>query len=181
MKRTGLVIVGIVLLIVVLGAAAYVGGRLVQQQSQAQADNSKQALTVKMVTPAAGVPSTEPDVRGDALSHDGNSIVVCQSNPVMTINPDGTINKNGSCDSQVQVVIGHDTKFIHDVSALRNPAPAKQGGSYIIQQAIEPGSANDIGEGTAVRAWGQRSGNRLIAQTILYWNRSPQPSGTPES
>ncbi len=82
---------------------------------------------------------------------------------------------------EVEVVIGHDTTFIHDVSALRNPAPAKQGDSVIIQEYTEPGSPDDIGAGTAVRAWGQRAGDRIVARTILYWNRAPSPSGTPGS
>ncbi len=176
MKRTW-IIGGIVVLVVLLGGAAFVGGQLFRQQAQANKNGA--SLPAKLVTPAAGVPNTEPDARGDALSRDGNSIIVCESNPIMSINPDGTVNKNGRCTMEVEVVIGHDTAIIHDVSALRNPAPAKQGGSFVIQQFTEPGSADDIGAGTAVRAWGTLSGNRLVARTILYWNRQPQPAATP--
>ncbi len=181
-KRSWIIIGGIVVLVVVLAGAAFVGGQLMrQQEQQAQANKSGPGVPVKLVTPAAGVPTAEPDVRGDAISRDGNSIMVCESNPVMSINPDGTVNKNGSCTMDVEVVINHDTAFIHDVSALQNPSPAKKGASIIIQQAIEPGSANDIDTGTVVRAWGIRSGNRIIARTLLYWNRSPQPAATPGS
>ncbi len=180
MKRTW-IIGGIVALVLLLAGATIVGGQLFRTQQQAQKNQDSQALPRKLVTPAAGIPTADPDARGDALSHDGNSIMVCESNPVMSINPDGTVNKNGSCTMEVEVVVGHDTNFIHDVSALRNPAPAKQGGSIIVRQFIEPGSADDIGAGTAVRAWGTRSGNRLIARTLLYWNRSPQPAATPGS
>ncbi len=179
MKRIWMIGGGIVVLVVLLAGAAFVGGQLFRQQ--AQANKSSASLPAKLVTPAAGVPTAEPDARGDALSRDGNTIMVCESNPVMSINPDGTVNKNGSCTMEVEVVVGHDTSFIHDVSALRNPAPAKKGDSYVIQQFVEPGSADDIGAGTAVRAWGTRSGNRLIARTLLYWNRSPQPAATPGS
>ncbi len=177
MRRLGLISGSALLLVLLLGGAAFVGGQLMRQQ--AQANKSGQGLPAKLVTPAAGVPTSEPDARGDAISRDGNSILVCESNSIMSINPDGTVNKNGDCTMEVQVVIGHDTDLIHDVSALRNPAPSKEGNSYIIQQFTEPGSANDIGAGTAVRAWGTRSGNRIIARTLLYWNRSPLPAVTP--
>jgi hypothetical protein len=41
----------------------------------------------------------------------------------------------------------------------------------VLQQAVEPGSANDIGNGTVIRAWGELTGDRILASTILYWNR----------
>ncbi len=173
MKKTILVLVAVIALVVVLGSAAFVAGKLMMQR---QASKSAPVAPPKLVTPAAGVPTADPDARGDTLGRDGNSIFVCESNPVLTINLDGTINKNGSCTLQVEVVTGHDTVVLHDVSALRNPSPAKQGESYIIQQIIEPGSSDDISVGTAVRAWGAQSGNRVMARTLLYWNRLPQPT-----
>ncbi len=181
MKRIGMIAGTIIVIVLLLGGAAFVGGQLFRQGQEAQANASVQGPPQKLVTPATGVPTSSPDANGDALRRDGNSIFVCESNSGITINQNGTVNESGTCTTQVEVVVGHDTAFIHDVSALRNPSPAKQGDSVIIQQYTEPGSETDIGEGTAVRAWGSRSGNRVIARTILYWNRSPVPSGTPGS
>ncbi len=181
MKRTGLVIVGIVLLVAVLGAAAFVGGQLLRsgQETAEKLDNA--APPRKLVTPAAGLPATDPDARGDVTSRADNSIVICDPNSNMSINPDGSVNQSSDCGPSVEVVFGHDTVFIHDITALQNPRPAKQGQDAIISQVTEPGSPADIGQGTAIRAWGVRTGNRLLARTLLYWNRAPRASGTPGS
>ncbi len=183
MKRIGIIVSGIVVLVLLLAGAAFVGGQLFRQQQQAQANNNTQNLPRKLVTPAAGVPSAQLDARGDVTRRDGNSIFMCDPNNTMFINPDGTVNQSGGCGPEVEVVIGHDTIFLHDVTAQQygnrvNPTP---GQDIVLTQAVEPGSAEDIGVGTAVRAWGQRTGNRIVARTILYWNRPARPSGTPGS
>ncbi len=181
-KRSWIIIGGIVVLVLLLAGAAFVGGQLMrQQEQQAQANKSGQGIPVKLVTPAAGMPTAAPDARGEVTSRADNSIFICDPQNELSINPNGSVNEGGSCSPTVEVVVGHDTVLLHDVSALRNPAPSKKGQDIVIQQAIEPGSANDIDTGTVVRAWGTRSGNRLIARTLLYWNRSPQPAATPES
>ncbi len=181
MKRTGLVIVGIVLLMVVLGAAAYVGGQLLRNQQETADKINSAALPRKLVTPAAGLPATDPDARGDVTSRSDNSVVICDPNYDMSIDPDGSVNGSSDCGPSVEVLIGHDTVLIHDITALQNPKPDKQGQDAIIHQVTEPGSPADIGQGTAVRAWGVRTGNRLVARTLLYWNRAPRASATPGS
>jgi hypothetical protein len=174
MKRTGFIIGGIVVIAVLLGAAAFVGGKLFNAQIQSAQGNNSSSGPRKLVTPAAGVPGDPPTARGDVDHRDGNSLFLCEPNEAITINKDGSVNKESTCASTVEVVIGHDTVFLHDVTAQRNPVPNKQGQDYIIQQAIEPGTADDIAQNTAVRAWGDTSGNRVIARTILYWNRIRQ-------
>jgi hypothetical protein len=177
MNKRILIISGVVVLVFFLAGAAFVGGRLFRQGQQARADNSSQSLPVKRVTPAAGVPTTPPDARGDTTRRDGNSIFICDPMNTMSLNADGTMDENGGCGPEVEVVIGHDTVFLHDVTARQygnsvQPAP---GQDLVLTQAVEPGSADDIGSGTAVRAWGPRSGNRILARTILYWNRPVHP------
>ncbi len=184
MRRPVVIGGGLIVLVLLLGSAAFVGGQLFRQQQQAQAHNNTQALPRKLVTPAAGLPTAQPDARGDTTGRDGNSIFICDPANNLSINPDGTVNQNGGCGgSEVEVVIGHDTVFFHDVTAQQNGNNAKPtpGQDIVLTQSVEPGSATDIGTGTAVRAWGQRAGNRLVARTILYWNRQPRASGTPGS
>jgi hypothetical protein len=174
---------GILALVLLLGGAAFVGGQLFRQQEQAQASNNTQGLPRKLVTPVAGVPASEPDARGDTTRREGNSIFICDPTNTMSLNLDGTVNKDGDCAPVVEVVIGHDTVFLHDVTARQygNNVQPTPGQDLVLTQAIESGSADDISQGTAVRAWGQRAGSRIVARTILYWNRSPRPSGTPGS
>jgi hypothetical protein len=183
MKQRILILAGILGLVALLAGAAFVGARLFRHQQQAQANNNTQGLPRKLVTPAAGVLTTSPDARGDVTRRDGNSIFICDPTNNLSINPDGTVNKSGGCGPETEVIIGHATVFLHDVTAQQyvQATMPRPGEDMVLQQAVEPGSENDIGEGTAVRAWGTRSGTRLIAHTLLYWNRSPRPSGTPGS
>src|SRR5512135_1713961 len=105
MKRVGLILGGIVVLVLLLGGAAFVGGQLFRQQQQAEAKNNTQSLPRKLVTPAAGVPTTAPDGRGDVTNRNGNSIFICDPTNDLSINPDGTVNQNGGCGPEVEVVI----------------------------------------------------------------------------
>jgi hypothetical protein len=183
MKRIWIIAGVIAALVVLLGGAAFVGGQLFRQQQQAQANSNSQSLPRKLVTPAAGVPTTAPDARGDTTRRDGNSIFICDPTNTISLNPDGTVDKNGGCGPEVEVVIGHDTVFLHDVTARQygNSVRPTPGQDMVLTQAVEPGSADDIGNGTAVRAWGLRSGNRILARTVLYWNRPARPSEMPGS
>jgi hypothetical protein len=168
MKRPILILGGIVMLL--LAGAAFVGARLLNGQGLPEASSG---MPRKFVTPAAGVPTAPPDARGDVISRAYNSLMLCDSESAITVNPAGTINTNPDCDLEIEVVIGHDTVLIHDVSALHNRQSKEGQNHVIIQQFIEPGSAADIYEGTAVRAWGVRSGDRFLARTLLYFNRLP--------
>ncbi len=183
MKRVALIGGGVLTVVFLLVGAAFVGGQLLRQQQQAQANNNVVSMPRKLVTPAAGVPATAPDGRGDVTNRNGNSIIICDLTNDLSINPDGTVNQNGGCGPETEVVIVHDTVFLHDVTARQygNSVKPTPGQDIVLTQAVEPGSADDIGNGTAVRAWGQRAGNRIVARIILYWNRAPVPSGTPGS
>jgi hypothetical protein len=180
MKRAIILGGGIVVLVALLAGAAFVGGQLFRQQRE-QANQFGQGLPRKLVTPAVGVPTNSPDARGDVTRRDGNSIFICDPTNDLSLNPNGTVNKNGGCGPEVEVVIGHDTRFLHDVTAQQyvQATMPRPGEDMVLTQAVEPGSENDIGIGTAVRAWGQLTGNRLAARTILYWNRLPRPTEAP--
>jgi hypothetical protein len=172
MKRIILPILGGVALVIVLVGAAFVGGQLMRaQQQQAQSAATEPR---KLVTRAPEVPMQPPDARGDLVRRTDNSLIICDPRHEPSINADGTVTENGTCAPEIEVIIGHDTNMLHDVSALRNPTISKDvQGDVVIQQYIEPGSAADIVENTAVRVWGERRGERVIARTLLYWNRSP--------
>ena len=39
-----------------------------------------------------------------------------------------------------------------------------------IQQKVVPGSLDEIGQNSTINAWGKKTGNRLIADVLLYNN-----------
>lgn len=175
MKRFIGVPIGIVLLVVVLGVAAYVGGQLFRVQARAQAENNTQNAPRKLFTPAPGMPMQDPTARGDVQQRDGNTLTICDPRDGAAIGADGSTIENGTCGPMVQIVIGHDTVIWHDVTHLRNPVKPKEGEDFVISQVLEPGTADEIFQHTTVRVWGVRSGDRVTAETLLYWNNSPIP------
>jgi hypothetical protein len=37
-----------------------------------------------------------------------------------------------------------------------------------IQQVVEPGSLDDIGESSLITVWGKKTGDRIIADVLVY-------------
>ena len=37
-----------------------------------------------------------------------------------------------------------------------------------IQQVLEPGSSNEIGEASIITVWGKKTGDRFIAEIVVY-------------
>jgi hypothetical protein len=169
-KRTGIV-VGVIVLAVLLAGAAFVGGQLLRQDEQSKVIVARPPQ--KFVTPAAGLPAGQPDVQGDVQNIGDSSFLICTINPdhSLPVNRDGSVNKDNGCGAQIEVVTGRDTIFYHDVTNKQyvgTPAPNQD---LVLQEKVEPGSARDIAVNTTLMAWGIRSGNRLQANTIVYWMR----------
>ena len=177
MKKNTLIIGGIVLLGILLVGAAFVGGQLFRTQQQQQANSGNLGTPQMQVTPAAEVPSGEPNVEGYMDRRDGNSIFLCSFVSGPTINKDGTVNKGGTCGSSLEVVITHETKILHDISAEPKPAPTEglRPEDWIIQQVVEPGDISALTTQSGLQVWGEQNGNRVIADTIVYWTARPAP------
>lgn len=65
----------------------------------------------------------------------------------------------------VEIVTTHDTRIYRDdlLEKLGGVAP-----SGPVQQALEPGSVDEIGENSFVEAWGQKRGDRLVAEVVVF-------------
>ena len=169
-KRKGIV-VGAIALIVLLAGAAFVGGQLLRQDQQSKVIVARPPQ--KFVTPAAGLPAGQPDAQGDVQNIGDSSFLVCTVNTdrSLSVNPDGSVNDKNSCGAQIEVVIGRDTIFFHDVTNQQYRSTPVPNQDLILQEKVDPGSAQDIAVNTTLMAWGTRSGNRLQANTIVYWKR----------
>ncbi len=169
-KRTGLV-VGVIVLIVILAGAAFVGGQLLRQDQQSKVLVARPPQ--KWVTPAAGLPAGQPDVQGDVQTIGDSSFLVCTLNPdrSLSVNPDGSVNETNGCGAQIEVVTGRGTIFYHDVTNQQYVSTPVPNQDLVLQEKVEPGSAQDIAVNTTLMAWGTRSGNRLQANTVVYWRR----------
>ena len=176
LRRAGMIIGLVCVVIAVLASAAFVGEQLLQAGDKPQ---SAQRPPQKLVTPAAGLPTGQPDTQGDVQNVGDSSFLVCTFNPdhSLSVNPDGSVNQDGGCGAEIEVVIGRDTIFYHDITSrqyIGTPVPNQD---LVLQEKVEAGSVHDIAVNTSMMVWGTRSGNRIQAGIVVYWVRPTRPTG----
>jgi hypothetical protein len=180
MKRSILVISGVVALIVLLAGAAFVGGRLLNARSSTPGAGSGpvmftsngggERVTVKLdMEPAKELPQTPAEVKGLYQRRQDSSIFIGTGQVKMMVQQSqgGAISTTSSYDGpMVEVVVAHDTSIYQDVTMkqFNGPPPAGQK----MQQVVEPGSIDDIGENSVIVVWGERRGDRVLATTLVY-------------
>jgi len=176
-KRTGWIVGGVIASIVLLGGAAFVGGRLLNQA--APPPEGKGGLVVSggpdgaqrvsvQIEPSKDLPNTVPDVRGLFAERKDNSIFVTIGDKFMV-----QVDKNGTVKTQtdgngdkLEVVVTSDAIIYKDVT--QPPEPGAVPSDSKVQQQVAKGSLDEIGSNSFVSAWGERRGDRLIAKVLLY-------------
>ena len=178
-------IIGAVALVVLLVAAAFVGGQLLNTEvagasplqmvtglagteSRANAPGMQSTFEMAMEQ-AKEIPQTEPDVAGLLARRGDKSIFITTGTVVMTVgaNPDGTLSVNGTADGpEVEVVIPHTAQVYVDTTVLTASGDSRADGMR--KQTVEPGTVDEIGENSIISVWGERRGDRVIAHTVLY-------------
>jgi hypothetical protein len=180
MKKLVLITVGLVVLVAVLAGAAFVGAQLLAGQGQpAQAlksgltmmtgQNGKPGQTFQGNTqPAKELPQTPADVRAVFDHRKDNSLFVGTGVIIRTAQKDqaGNVTSSSTYDGPtVEVVITPQTIVYRDVTSRQfNGQPP----SGKIQQVVEQGSLDEIGKDSLVHAWGKKTGDRVIADVIVY-------------
>jgi hypothetical protein len=66
----------------------------------------------------------------------------------------------------VEVVVTSQTKIYKDVTAKQFNGPPPEGQK--VQQVLEPGSLEEIGQGSMITVWGRKTGDRFIADVLVY-------------
>ena len=175
-KRTGLIIVGVVVLVAVLAGAAFVGGRLLNNQTAQPTD--KGGLVMKggsgganvsvQIERAKELPDAPPDANGLFAERKDNSLFVAIGDKFMVqVDKNGTVNtQTDGNGQQVEIVVTSDTTIYKDATDMvdlkTQPADGK------IQQQVAPGSLDEIGPNSIVSAWGEKRGDRVIARVLFY-------------
>ena len=176
-KRTGLIVTGVVALMVLLAGAAFVGGRLLNNQPAQP--NGKGGLMMKggpgggqavslEIESAKELPEAKPDAMGLFAERKDNSIFVTIGNKFMVqVDKNGTVNTqtDGNGD-KLEVVVTGDTTIYKDVTEASLDGPPPADGK--VQQQIAPGSLDEIGSNSFVSAWGEKRGDRVIAKVLMY-------------
>ncbi len=178
MKKQILIIGGVVLLLLLLAGAAFVGGRLLNGQglsSESPSDSGLSLFTngkspVKLdIQPAKELPQTPADVRGIFDHRQDNSLFVGSGQVTVGMKKDASGNVETSSSHSgptVEVVVTTQTTIYKDVTMrqFEGEPPAGQK----IQQVLEPGSLDEIGQASQITVWGRKTGDRFIADIVVY-------------
>jgi hypothetical protein len=160
-------------LILLVIAAAFVGGRLMNTQfrpmGSVEVSSGQEETTVVSnleMEPSAELPKTHADAIGILITRQDNSLLLgtgqITNKPV--VGSDNSVTAERSYNGPVvEVVATHDTRIYCDVTDLELAFTSGSG-----HQVVEPGSLDQIGKNKTVVVWGERRGDRLIASVILY-------------
>ncbi len=116
------------------------------------------------------IPQTDPDVRGMFVSRQDNVLTIGtgQVTVLAKTNPSGTAEiKSNYSGPQTEVVVNGQTKVYRDATMddLTNGIPLD---GQKIERKIADGSLDEIGENSSVTVWGRKTGDRYIADVLIY-------------
>jgi hypothetical protein len=165
-KRSVYLIGGLALLVIVLAAAAYVGGRLLNRgPGGAAAGQAMMAIGEGGVTrsfsllPAKELPQNTPDVRGVLVRRQDKSLFV-GTGRLTRMSDDARTTYDGPV---LEAVVTHDTQIFCDQTGIA--APDLQADK--IQQVVKPCSLDDVTPNTAIEVWGEKTGDRTVARILV--------------
>jgi hypothetical protein len=170
-----------ILLVLLLAGAAFVGARLLNGQGLpliSKGSESGPSLSLggpggKMVKlniePSKELPQTAADVSGLFDHRQDNSIFVGTGRVTLAFkkDPSGKVETSSSHDGPtVELVVTSQTKIYKDVTMRQFDGPPPEGQK--IQQVLEAGSLDDVGQSSMITAWGKKTGDRFITDVLVY-------------
>lgn len=164
--------IGFGIIIVLIGAAAFIGGRMLNGRvgnvGLGGPNSGRVSISIDEITPAPELPSRKADLTGTFVERKDNSIVVQSVSfgmGVGGVSNDTPMDENSGI--QVEVVVTSAAKIYVDVTQF--PAPVN-GEIHNVQQVAAVGSLDDLNEDSFISVWGRRTGDRMIADIIFYSN-----------
>jgi hypothetical protein len=191
-QRSRWPIAGIVIAIVLV-AAAFMAGRLLRQPEAAGTTTTlgpggelvassggelppdERAVSVQLQA-APELPEARPDAIGMMTEQSDNSIFVSIASGEMGFSvakgPDGKVDTiSPPLDGpKLEIVVGRDTQIYRDTTARSLPSgPEDVPESDTVQQTVELlETLPALPENTMILAWGQKTGDRLLADVLFF-------------
>jgi len=174
-------VIGGIIVVLLLAGAAFVGARLLNGQGipfMSQGGGFGPSLSLggpggKMVKldiePSKELPQTPADVTGLFDHRQDNSIFVGTGKVTMAFkkDPSGNVETSSNHDGPtVEIVVTSQTKIYKDVTMRQFEGPPPEGQK--IQQVLEEGSLDDVGQSSMITIWGKKTGDRFIAEILVY-------------
>ena len=149
---------GIIVLFV--GAAAFIGGRFWNQRV-----GPADSISVTIL-PAIELPATSPAVTGPFIERQDNTITV----ETKSLNTGGAgvvpaSGKRSESGPRVEILITNETKIYRDTTQLAEPL---SDGNQTIQQTVEEATLEEMDTQSTLRVWGRRSGLWIIAEVLIF-------------
>lgn len=180
MKRTLWIGGGLTFLVLLLAGGAFTAGRLLGLGFKGGASGNGAVIQVAtgngQVVKAEWVrapelPAEEPAVAGAFVRREDNCFFVNETEGgfVISKGEDGSLSVTNTTGKVSEIVVTGETLVRVDTTLENMDQALSDGKCY---QKVAPGSVEEIGELSFVRAWGEMRGDRLIASVLLY-SRSP--------
>jgi hypothetical protein len=163
MKRQTVWILAALAAVILLGGAAYMAVRLLNAPAPSGAsltsalssDPSKKrpgGLSYE-ITPAAGLPTGQPDFVGNVSSIQDNSVYLTPTSKL----------DQGSATTY-ELVIAQETQLYRDTTGDNLPPPP---GATSVQQTVSQADRSQFAAGDLVQVWGEKRGTRWIASVVV--------------
>jgi hypothetical protein len=181
-KKNILITGGVTLVVFLLAGAAFLGGQLLRGGGMPGAPSGGSGLRISTnggpavqidIQPSKELPQTPADVRGLFAHRKNNSIFVGTGQVRTVVRRDQAGNVEASSDANgptVEVVVTNETIIYHDTTLQQYTGQPPAGER--IQQVLEPGSLDDLGESSLITVWGRKTGDRVIADVLVYTSPS---------
>ncbi len=180
MKKRILIISGIVVLVLFLAGAAFVGGQLLNGQGLTGLGSSS-GKGLPDWQPARELPQTPADAEGVFDHRMDNSIFVGtgQVRKMPQTDQSGNVATSLTHDGPaVEVVITAQTHVYRDVT-MEQFNGQRPSDSTNVQQVVEPSTLDKIGANCPVSAWGKKTSDRIIADVLVYTPPPPVRNAQP--
>ncbi len=180
MKRTMMIAGAIVVFVALLASAAFIGGQLLNGQGLT-ALGSSGGKGLPDWQPAKELPQTPADAEGVFDHRKDNSIFVGTGRvrKVPQTDQSGNVAVSLTHDGPtVEVVVTPQTIVYRDVT-MEQFNGQRPSGTTNVQQVVEPGTLDEIGENCPIAAWGKKTGDRLIADMLVYTPPPPVLNARP--
>jgi len=174
-------IMGGIVVLLLLAGAAFVGARLLNGQGLpfvSAGGGSGPSLSLggpggKMlkldIESSKELPQTPADVTGLFDHRQDNSIFAGTGKVTMAFkkDPSGKVETSSNHDGPtVEIVVTSQTKIYKDVTMRQFDGPPPEGQK--IQQVLEEGFLDDVGQSSMLTVWGKKTGDRFIAAVLVY-------------
>ena len=174
------------ILIVVIGAAAFIAGRMLNGNvgplglgMPLGGGGDVMSFSIE-VTPAAELPTTRPEVIGLFAERKDKTIFI--QSVSMGAGKGGYVLQTGGGEGEevagspldtggpkVEVVVNNET-VIYLETTQPPSAPPSSGENLVMQQTVEEASLDGLTSQSSVTVWGRKSGDRIIAEVVFISN-----------